>query len=520
MSETPTPLPRSRRALLGGVLAAVAFALALQGARSLWEPDEGRYVNVALEMIASGDWMTPRLHHQVPHYSKPPLTYWAIASSLELFGHSEWAARLPSALAFAATILLVGRAARRLAPGAEVTATIVYATSLLPFVAANIVSTDTLLAFTAMLGVAGFVELAFGDGSPRLARAMLWGGFGLAFLTKGPPGLLPLAALLVFAARDGRSWRGARRLASSASIALFLALAFAWYLHEIAYRPDLLRYLLGAEVMQRVGSPEFDRNSGLRGLFRAYVPVAIAAMLPWWPVALVRGWRRRAARPVTGAPRSREENLLLLWLLLPLAIFVIAQSRLPLYLLPLAAPASLLIARRLGPFPATRRELAGVLIVAFVLVGLKGLGARWPSDRDGRRFARELLERLPYPPGEVLFVEARPHYTLAFYLGCEVEEVDLATVQMMPRRLSYGPLDEPLAAELAESEPARVFLVTPGGDEAWRRELAELGYEARPMGKVDRYSIYLAPRRTDESLLARIGRRPRPPAPNRRRRRP
>ncbi|KAB2969144.1 MAG: phospholipid carrier-dependent glycosyltransferase [Thermoanaerobaculia bacterium] len=476
------------------MLATLAFALALQGARPLWEPDEGRYVNVALEMIASGDWLTPRLHHQVPHFSKPPLTYWTIAASLELFGHNEWAARLPGALAFAGTILLVGWTARRLAPGAEVTAAIVYATSLLPFVAANIVSTDTLLVFCALLGAAGFVELVFGDGSPRLSRAMLWGGFGLAFLTKGPPGLLPLAALLVFAARERGSWRGARRLISLPSFALFSALAFTWYLHEIAHRPDLLRYLLGAEVMERVGSAEFDRNSGLRGLFRAYGPVAIAAMLPWWPLALLRGRRQGAATNAPRGARSREERLLLLWLLLPLTVFVVAQSRLPLYLLPLAAPAALLIARRLGPFPVTRRELAVVLTVAFLLVGLKGLGARWPSDRDGRRFASELLRQLPYSPGEVLFVEARPHYTLAFYLGCEVEEVDLATVQMMPRRPSYRPLEEPLAAELAEDEPARVYLVTPGGDEAWRREVAALGYQTVPRGKVGRYTIYLAPR--------------------------
>ena len=481
--------------MLGGVLAVVAFTLALQGARSLWEPDEGRYVNVALEMITSGDWMTPRLHHEVPHYSKPPLTYWTIAASLEIFGRTEWAARLPGALAFAGTILLVAWSARRLAPGAEVTAAVVYATSLLPFVAANIVSTDTLLAFTAMTGVAGFVELAFGDGSPRLARAMLWGGFGLAFLTKGPPGLLPLAALLVFSARDGRSWRGARRLASLPSLALFAALAFTWYLHEIAHRPDLLRYLLGAEVMARVGSPEFDRNSGLRGLVRMYAPVVLAGMLPWWPLALVRERRRRASEQVGRAPLAREERLLLLWLLLPLTVFVIAQSRLPLYLLPLAAPAALLLARRLGPLPTTRRELVGIVLLAAVLVGLRGLSAQYPTARDGRRFAAALLRQLPYPPGEVLFVETKPHYTVAFYLGCEVESVDLATIQIRPREPSYRQMAEPLASELADPEPARIFLVTPGGDEAWRRELAALGYEARTLGKVDRYTIYLAPRR-------------------------
>src|SRR6187551_324860 len=100
----------NRRAAL---FALVALALVFQGARGIWDPDEGRYVAVAWRMVESGDWWTPRLHHEVPHFAKPPLTYWTIAASIAVLGKSEWAARIPDSLAWIAAILLVHALARR-----------------------------------------------------------------------------------------------------------------------------------------------------------------------------------------------------------------------------------------------------------------------------------------------------------------------------------------------------------------------------------------------------------------------
>ena len=76
--------------------ALLLWAFALQGTRGLWSPDEGRYVDVALEMLKSGDWLRPHVNDEFAHVTKPPLTYWAVASSVELFGRHEWAARLPA----------------------------------------------------------------------------------------------------------------------------------------------------------------------------------------------------------------------------------------------------------------------------------------------------------------------------------------------------------------------------------------------------------------------------------------
>ena len=95
MEPQPSPAPpRSlRRDLL---LLVVGFALLYGphlGRRALWSPDEGRYAEIPREMVATGDWITPRLNG-VKYFEKPPLQYWATAAAYSAFGFSEWTARI------------------------------------------------------------------------------------------------------------------------------------------------------------------------------------------------------------------------------------------------------------------------------------------------------------------------------------------------------------------------------------------------------------------------------------------
>ena len=65
--------------------------------RKLVKPDEGRYAEVPREMVATGDWLTPRLNG-IKYFEKPPMQYWATATAYFAFGQHHWTARLWSAL--------------------------------------------------------------------------------------------------------------------------------------------------------------------------------------------------------------------------------------------------------------------------------------------------------------------------------------------------------------------------------------------------------------------------------------
>jgi 4-amino-4-deoxy-L-arabinose transferase-like glycosyltransferase len=156
------------RPLLPALLLGALVAFVGLGWRGICDPDEGRYTNVAIEMLETGDFLHPHRHHETGHWTKPPLTYWAIASSLALFGPHPFAARLPAALAFLFSILLVFAMARALLPGRETLASVIYATSFLPFAASQIITTDYLLAAFVTLAVYGWVRARFA----RAGRAL------------------------------------------------------------------------------------------------------------------------------------------------------------------------------------------------------------------------------------------------------------------------------------------------------------------------------------------------------------
>ena len=433
----------------------VLYACLFQGVRPLYSPDEGRYTDVALAMLDSGDWIHPKLHHEVEHWSKPPMTYWAIAASIASFGRTEFAARLPGALAFAGTILLLLRLGRRFVPGRAWLPPLVYATFAFPSLAANLVTTDGLLAFAETLVVAAFLAARDAGGADhgtrRRAGLVLGASIALAFMIKGPPGLLSLAACFVFVAwNDGRA--GFARLPLSTTFVAFAVLGLGWYALVIAQEPGVLRYFLVEEVVNRVASDKLHRNAEWYGAFKVYLPTLAIGTLPWLPVLAMAAWRTRRDR--FAAWRDNEAaRLLLCWIALPAIVFFLSRSRLPLYVLPLFAPLALVVARALPTRIASGWYVA-LAIWAVLLLGARIASARLDVDGDDRRLAQAIVAALDRPPSEVAFVETAPRFGLRFYLDAEIERLGLP--QEDPR-----PQTQDLASELTEREGCRLMLAEP-----------------------------------------------------------
>jgi 4-amino-4-deoxy-L-arabinose transferase-like glycosyltransferase len=213
----------------------------------------------------------------------------------------------------------------------------------------------------------------------------------------------------------------------------------------------LLAYFLGAEVVARVASNQFARHGEWYGWAEVYVPTLLLGTLPWtlrvlaWmrelPAAIGR-WREPAARQAE-APAL----LLALWVLLPLLVFCIARSRLPLYLLPIFAPLALVVARS-APVTDAWPRWSWLAAWGALLLAIRIAAALYPSDQDARAWAQAIQSRVQAPVREVVFVEDMPRYGLHLYMLTEVETLSLDELDQPAYNPEY---DESLATELAES---------------------------------------------------------------------
>jgi len=490
---SPTALLR-RHPLAALFALALLLGLAFQGSRGLWEPDEGRYTNVALQMLHGHDFVTLRRNESALHFTKPPVTYWVIAASVASLGRSEWAVRLPIALAYVLTVLLAYRLGKSFVPERPWLPALVYACSPIPFFGANTVNTDTMLACLETLAVTCYVGERFAGGGRRWLDLM-WACFGLAFLTKGPPSLLPLAAILVFEASE----RGVLRvLWRPLGLLAFAIVGLGWYAVVVKLHPGLLGYFLGHEVYARIATDELQRFPQWYGPLVVYLPTIVLGTLPWFLLALWRAVARRrepaTAPALPGWRRWREwepeRRFLWTWLLVPLTVFCLARSRLPLYLLPSFAPICLLVARGMRD---VRWRIPGVLLIAawllFLLWGKWYFATYFPTDKDAHQFADRLQPMLPGHPDHLMFVDDMARNGLNLYFDSDIQRLSF---RPQPKAISDSSYDQTVDAALAQDEHGRIFVMKRAREADFLAAVARAGKQPLRLGSMPETHAKLA----------------------------
>jgi len=319
------------------------FVILPLGLRPLWIPDEARYAEIAREMLASGNWVVPQLLG-MHYFEKPVGGYWFNALSQAAFGPSLFAARLPVALATAASTLMVGMLAHRLWRDTRKTAIamLVYSSFALVSGLALYITLDSQLACWLNLALLSF-HVAITAAAPRhrlAAWVVLGAACGMAFLTKGFVGwVVPLLVVCGYMAWQ-RRWA---QLLPYGGLAALVAVAVAapWALAVQRQAPDFWNFFFWNEHVRRLAASDAQHGRP----FWFYLPVLILGCLPWLgllPGAARRAWAER---------RHPAVGLLLLWLLLPLAFFSLARGKLPTYILPCFTPLALLLVPALADSP-------------------------------------------------------------------------------------------------------------------------------------------------------------------------
>ena len=334
--------------------------------RRLIDPDEGRYAEIAREMVASGDWLTPRLN-DLKYFEKPPLQYWATATAFTLFGEHHWTARLWSALTgFLGILFTVFAVGRLFNPVTGWIAGTVLASSLWWNLIGHVNTLD--------MGVSAFLAAAIfalclaqrDEATPAESRRWqdgAWILLALATLSKGLIGIvLPAATVVIYALWQHdlglvfriRPWRG---------LAILLLITAPWFIAVSLANPEFAWFFFVHEHFQRFLTKVHDRYEPMW----YFIPVLLLGMLPWlsalWP-GIKAGLGEDASK------RFQPQRFLLVWSVLVFVFFSISDSKLPSYILPIFPALAALVALCLNTPVSSRLTSNAVLAAGIGLVGL------------------------------------------------------------------------------------------------------------------------------------------------------
>ncbi|MBK5932383.1 ArnT family glycosyltransferase [Halochromatium salexigens] len=305
------------------------------GAVPLYDLDEGAFTEATREMLASGNFITPHRDGE-PRYDKPVLIYWLQAASVSALGWSEFALRLPSAMAASLWVLALWWFVRaRLDAATATIAGLAMALGLQVAIIGKAAVADALLNLFIALAFFEIYRWRLRPTRATLLRVYLW--LGLGFLTKGPVAVFfPFVVSLLYfgSLREWRAWVSA--VFDWRGWLVFLLVAGPWYLAiYIDDGPGFFQsFFLGHNLGRYSGVKH--GHDGFPGYYLVMLPLVLLPFTGWF-LSLLPRLRRLWA--------DELDRFLLLWFVTVFAVFSFSGTKLPHYLVYGITPLFVLMAR-------------------------------------------------------------------------------------------------------------------------------------------------------------------------------
>jgi 4-amino-4-deoxy-L-arabinose transferase len=307
------------------------------GIRPIIIPDESRYAEIPREMVASGNWIVPKLDG-LRYFEKPVLGYWLNALSIELFGENAFAVRFPSAMATGLSGFIIFLLVRRFSgePAAAISAALIFLTSFIVYGVGTFNILDSVLAVFVTASIASFffAYTAAASRKKKQGFLFLFGIFcGLAFLTKGFLAFaIPVLVIVPFMIWERRfkdlffiSW---------IPVAGAVLAALPWVVLIHLKEPDFWHFFIWNEHIKRFLSPGAQHHES----FWYYSYLFPAAALPWtffFPAAIL-GLKKKGIEPSI-------TRFAICWFVFPFLFFSISKGKILTYILPCFPPFAILM---------------------------------------------------------------------------------------------------------------------------------------------------------------------------------
>jgi 4-amino-4-deoxy-L-arabinose transferase-like glycosyltransferase len=397
MKRSPATFARSRRSSAFGLVCLfLALWFGTLDERELFHPDEGRYAEIPREMLASGDWITPRLNG-LKYFEKPVLQYWITATSYWLLGEEEFVARLWPAVAGLLTLLVVYYTGRRLVGvRAGLVAAAALASTFQFFVFSQLLTLDMGLTFFMTLALSAFFSSQDKRGTAVQRRnwaILMWIAMGLALLSKGLVGVVAPALVLVAHVVIARDWKLLGRMHWGLGLLALLAVALPWFIAVQLRNPEFFQFFFIREHFARFALKEHHRP----GAWYYFLVVLLVGSLPWsfaYLKAALGSWRK----PAPQSYRINPIRVLVLWVVTITLFYSVSASKLPGYVLPVYPALALLLGCTVQ---RERWSLSPRAVLAMAASGI-AIAAAAPLLTRVPKFAKDADLIAPYLPWAAL----------------------------------------------------------------------------------------------------------------------
>lgn len=349
--NTKNTRPAAKQYLWWAGFAFIVFIYLFGLTIPLLGPDEPRYAQVAREMFMRGDWVTPTIGG-INWFEKPALLYWLQICAYSIFGISEFAARLGSALfglGTIASLFVLGKAAvDERAPDLRRFPNylaLISASSLGLLVFSRGATFDIIVTFpiTAALTCYFVYDRKKWGLSGNLPLVLFYFFIGLAVLAKGLIGILfPFSIVAFYHLISWRRPPAELLLSAIWGTAIAALIALTWYLPMyMRHGWEFVDQFIIQHHFQRFTSNKYQHPQP----FIFFFWVLPLMTLPWLPFFLaaigkqVYGFVRRSDQYNEFSPVLKYAAA---WVIVPLLFFSFSGSKLPGYILP-ALPGALAI---------------------------------------------------------------------------------------------------------------------------------------------------------------------------------
>lgn len=349
------------------------------GTRPLLVPDEGRYAEIAREMVLSGDYITPYLNG-IKYFEKPILFYWLESGAIKLFGQSIWSLRSVNILCGLLGCLLTYFTARQLYDRATgILAALILGTSMLYFAMSHMISLD--LPVTVFLAAClYFFMLALQHPVGNVRRNYIWlaaTASAIAVLTKGLIGIVfPGMIILPWLAITGE-WKLLKNLYIPSALCIFALIAVPWHIIVNHRNPEFFNFYFITQHILRYT----DKDVGHYQPVWFFIPSLFVGFFPWITF-LPQTIKNSLPKKWSARKFYSKEIFMLLWAGIIFTFFSFSKSKLIPYILPMFPPIAILTAHYLRQHINNRSNKISFTIMLITAIGFAYVLYDFPKHAD------------------------------------------------------------------------------------------------------------------------------------------